>query len=94
MRGLVTVALAIAAVAIGLTAAAPAVAQNAAKEYPWCAAYADDHGGRNCGFTSYEQCMAALFGNGGICERNAFYRGDPRPAPPPPRRPVPRSSSN
>jgi hypothetical protein len=52
--------------------AAPAQAQN----YPWCAQYAmgDDGGGTNCGFVSYEQCMATLAGMGGFCNRNTQYR--------------------
>jgi len=52
--------------------AAPAQAQN----YPWCAQYAmgDDGGGTNCGFVSYEQCMATLAGMGGFCNRNTQFR--------------------
>ena len=56
--------------------------------YPWCAQYAgggQGGGGRNCGFWTYQQCMAALSGNGGSCQENAMYRG-PQPGmiPPPP----------
>ncbi len=83
MRSFLTSALAISTVYIFLIAVAPA----SAREYPWCAAYADDHGGRNCGFDTFEQCMAALSGNGGYCERNLFFSPDVRPAPQP-RRPV------
>src|SRR5262245_48782209 len=54
--------------------------------YPWCAQYrgGDRGGGRNCGFWTYDQCMAAAWG-GGYCEPNAMYRG-PQPGmiPPPP----------
>jgi len=32
---------------------------------PWCAHYRN--GGTNCGFHSYEQCQAAISGNGGYC---------------------------
>jgi hypothetical protein len=48
--------------------------------YPWCAQYSAgmDGGGRNCGFWTYAQCIAALSGNGGYCESNAMYRG-PQP---------------
>jgi hypothetical protein len=54
-----------------MLAAAPAQAQN----YPWCAYYAmgDDGGGTNCGFVSYEQCMATLSGMGGFCVQNNQY---------------------
>ena len=59
--------------------------------YPWCAQYGGGRGGsRNCGFWTYQQCMATLSGNGGYCEVNAMYRGPtPGMIPPPvdPRRP-------
>lgn len=43
-------------------------------EYPWCAAYGGDMGGAsNCGFTTWEQCMATVSGIGGFCEPNQFY---------------------
>jgi len=31
----------------------------------------------NCGFVSYEQCRAALSGNGGQCEQNPMFRPGP-----------------
>jgi hypothetical protein len=45
--------------------------------YPWCAEYGggDRGGGTNCYFMTYEQCLAALSGNGGYCRRNLFYTG-------------------
>ena len=33
--------------------------------YPWCAQYADDGGGTNCGFRTFEQCRATVSGLGG-----------------------------
>ncbi len=59
-------------------------------EYPWCAQYGGPHGdgGRNCGFTTFAQCMATVSGIGGFCERNPFYRG-PERAHKSPRRRVP-----
>ncbi len=41
---------------------------------PWCAYYGGGGrgGGANCGFYSWEQCMAALSGNGGYCARNQW----------------------
>jgi hypothetical protein len=50
---------------------APAEAQN----YPWCAYYgARGAGGTNCGFATFEQCMAALSDDiGGSCDRNTQY---------------------
>jgi hypothetical protein len=44
-----------------------AVAQN----YPWCADYAS--GASNCGFVTFEQCLATLSGMGGFCNRNTQY---------------------
>lgn len=46
-----------------------------AREYPWCAQYGSNNGGANCGFVSYQQCRAALSGNGGSCSENQFFRG-------------------
>jgi len=59
-----------------LAAAAVAPSPSQAVEYPWCAQYgARGDGGRNCGFVSFEQCMATVSGIGGFCERNPFYTG-------------------
>ena len=47
--------------------------------YPWCAVYGSDMGGAsNCGFSTWQQCMATVSGIGGSCEPNQFY--NPRPA--------------
>ena len=43
-------------------------APAAAKEPAWCAAYRN--GSNNCGFYTYEQCMASVSGIGGFCNRN------------------------
>jgi hypothetical protein len=48
-----------------------------ADPYKWCAQYEPD-GGRNCGFTTYQQCMLTVSGVGGFCERNSFYTGPER----------------
>ncbi len=42
--------------------------------YPWCAFY--DSTTYNCGFTSFQQCMATAMGGGAYCLQN--------PLPPPP----------
>ncbi len=52
----------------------PATAAQA-REYPWCARY--DWSTSNCGFVSFEQCLATVRGIGGICERNPRYAGPP-----------------
>jgi len=62
----------IATVAIG----APAKAQN----YPWCEYISGPMGGgRNCGFVSFEQCMASARGNGGVYRVNTQYTPPPGP---------------
>jgi len=47
--------------------------------YPWCAYYGgrSGGGGTNCYFSTYQQCMAALSGNGGYCDRNPMYLAGP-----------------
>jgi tetratricopeptide (TPR) repeat protein len=63
MRILALCSLAVVTV-LGLNAPA------SAKEPAWCAAYRT--GGTNCGFNTYDQCMAAVSGVGGFCNRNPF----------------------
>jgi hypothetical protein len=57
-----------------------------AQAAPWCAYY--DHSTYNCGFYSYEQCLATIRGVGGYCSRNYFegYASNPRPSTRKPRR--------
>ncbi|HEY2526870.1 MAG TPA: DUF3551 domain-containing protein [Xanthobacteraceae bacterium] len=67
-------------VLLGLLAGAalgtPAQAQN----YPWCAYYSGrSGGGTNCGFTTFEQCLATVSGIGGFCQRNTQYVPPPGP---------------
>lgn len=52
-----------------------------AQNYPWCANYGGffGDGGTNCGFTTYEQCLATISGGGGACERNLQYVPPPGP---------------
>jgi hypothetical protein len=53
---------------------------TARAEGSWCAQYGGGSGGTNCGFYSFQQCMAAISGNGGFCRQNGFYgyQGYPR----------------
>jgi Protein of unknown function (DUF3551) len=67
-----TILAALALLGAGL-ALAPGAAQ-AEITYPWCAQYGDKDGMRNCGFATWEQCRAAISGNGGYCEQNPMYR--------------------
>ena len=60
--------------ALGILVAATAIGTLAeAQNYPWCAIYGGGSagGGRNCGFNTFEQCMATI---GGICQQNATYQ--------------------
>jgi len=56
-------------IALGTFALAEPVATQAAPEYPWCA---NEKGASNCGFSTWEQCMATARGHGS-CEPNPFY---------------------
>lgn len=70
MRILPTFAGSLTLLALGALAL-PATAQT---NYPWCSNFADGFGGTNCGFVSYEQCMATVRGSGGYCDKNDTYR--------------------
>jgi hypothetical protein len=54
-----------------------------AQNYPWCAIYSGGavSGGTNCGFISFEQCMATARGLGSFCYRNTQYVPSPGPHP-------------
>jgi hypothetical protein len=53
-----------------------------AQNYPWCAQYSgSDDGGMNCGFVSFDQCMATVRGIGGFCIQNNTYVPPPGPHP-------------
>ena len=56
----------------------PAAAQN----YRWCAYYDFAFGGAtNCGFSTFQQCLAARTGNSDSCGPNPQYQGVSGPAP-------------
>jgi hypothetical protein len=69
MRTLIISVLAVGTIGGAILSISPANAQ----EYPWCVQYGG-RGGSNCGFVTWEQCMAARSGNGGYCYRNRFFR--------------------
>jgi hypothetical protein len=58
---------------VAVSVAAPAQAQSY-DPYAWCAEYGG-RGGGNCYFVTWQQCLAAISGNGGLCRRNLFYTG-------------------
>jgi hypothetical protein len=45
-----------------------------AQNYPWCAQYSDGSGSKNCGFASFQQCLADVSGVGGFCTQNSTYQ--------------------
>jgi hypothetical protein len=54
----------------------------AAADRPWCADYDAQEGGfTNCGFSTYQQCLATVRGAGGSCGPNPMYQGVSGPAP-------------
>jgi hypothetical protein len=62
------------AIALAAMAAAASMSPAGAEEYPWCAYYTGREGGAtNCGFVSYQQCMATVTGIGGNCQPNPRY---------------------
>ena len=69
---------------LGITAAAAAFGTPAeAQNYPWCAQYSGRGGGAmNCGFVSFNQCLATVSGIGGFCFQNNTYQPPPGPHPP------------
>ena len=66
---------------LGIFAVAFFGAQPAEADGAWCAYYNFQHGGaRNCGFATYQQCLATVTGIGGSCGPNPAYQppGPPR----------------
>jgi len=61
-------------VAAGIVLAASTPGARADLNYPWCAQYGGGRdGARNCGFSSFAQCMATVSGIGGFCMPNNQY---------------------
>ena len=62
---------------LGLALAAPlligSIGSASAQNYPWCAQYGTRDSFTNCGFVTFEQCRAAISGNGGFCQRNPMF---------------------
>jgi hypothetical protein len=74
---------------VAITFAALSLSTIGADAAPWCAEYSGGGGGgggggTNCGFYSFEQCLATVRGIGGFCVRNPFeisgpgYASEPR----------------
>jgi Protein of unknown function (DUF3551) len=78
------------AVALGALAGAAlldartAVRADWAQTAPWCAALGGRDGGNDCGYYTFEQCMATARGLSSNCQPNPWALAAPNP--PPPRR--------
>ena len=67
---------------LGVSVGIVGVAKRAeAQNYPWCAQYSGGGGATNCGFTSFQQCMADVSGIGGFCTQNNTYQPPQVPRP-------------
>ena len=44
-----------------------------AQNYPWCLT-SGGFGATNCGFSTFEQCLATRQGAGGFCNQNTQYQ--------------------
>ena len=60
-----------AGLALGIAAIAALVAAPSHAQAGWCAtAFGPDGGFVNCGYATWQQCRAAVSGQGGICHAN------------------------
>jgi hypothetical protein len=66
-----------ASITIAAIVAGGALPASADTEYPWCAQYRNAIGATNCGFVTYQQCLATISGIGGMCYRNPAYPDRP-----------------
>ena len=64
MRRILPVAITLAALSLSTI--------GARADGTWCAHYGTQGGATNCGFYSFQQCMATISGNGGFCQTNPF----------------------
>jgi hypothetical protein len=64
-------------IALVVTVAASS-SDTASAQSRWCAYY-DRLGATNCGFATFAQCQATVFGIGGHCARSPYSYYDDRP---------------
>jgi hypothetical protein len=57
--------------------AAVACAERPAEAQKWCAYYGPAFGATNCGFETFQQCLATVSGVGGSCGENPMYLPTP-----------------
>lgn len=64
--------LVVLAIAIGVLVIGDLLDPGAqAQSNPWCAYFSQ--GPTNCGFTTFDDCIKAIQGKTGLCDRNAQY---------------------
>ena len=59
------------------TAALLGATKDTSAQYPWCFYDVGRTDHLSCYYTTWEQCMATLWGIGGICVQDRFYRFPP-----------------
>ena len=62
---------------LGVFATVVCFEKPAAADGPWCVVYDGGEGGgaTNCGFQTYQQCLATSTGAGASCGPNPMYQG-------------------
>jgi hypothetical protein len=76
MRTFYTIAFVVTATLVTAMSVKPSTAMVI---YPWCAEYGRSYGAENCGFVTFRQCLATIWGNGGFCKPNPWYYPYPPP---------------
>jgi len=61
------------ALSVATALAAGTLPASAERYYPWCYQEASLDGAVNCGFSTWDQCLAARHGVSGFCQRNPWY---------------------
>jgi Protein of unknown function (DUF3551) len=68
--------------ALGAVIGIAALAGRAeAQNYPWCAVLNTGDASYNCGFVTFQQCLATVSGIGGTCMVNTTYNPAATPRP-------------
>jgi hypothetical protein len=62
---------------LGALIVTAAIGTQAHADGPWCAYYSAPFYATNCGFHTYEQCLATVSGVGGYCQPNTMYVAPP-----------------
>ena len=80
LTGLMILATSAAVLMSTPSAGGAAVYKPVADPYKWCAVFSGSMaGGPNCGFLTWDQCMATVRGMGGFCRESMWYTGPDKP---------------